>query len=574
MPVIKSQGTEKQIEKWYNPARKCLIIGCYAQTELSHGSNVMALKTSAVYDKNLDQFIIHTPDITAAKWWIGGLGIACTHAVVQAQLIIGDKLYGPHLFIVPIRSPIDLKPLKGITVGDIGPKAYGGTSGNDNGYVIFDQVRVPRENMLMRFSKVTRDGDYISPVHSKMAYGSMVKIRVDLITEAGWKLAKAVTIATRYCTVRRQFYTPADLTNSNKNDRLELQVISYSSVQHRLMPLIATAFALIISGEDMYVKLNQMTSLLAENNAKMLPEVHASSCALKTWGTRRSTDGIEESRKSMGGHGYSIFSGISELFATFVPSNTYEGENYVLCQQVARFLLKQLGAAKQGKGVTSVTAEYLNILADKTATKSFMFGKGLISEQILDPKVQLHIFGMRAARLVTSLQIQLDSGRPWSDLNMECWAVNLAHAEYLIMKSMIQKVNIMRSSPNYTGLVDTMKIISDLFCLSNIVSTSLATFLSTSTIDTSDIELLNEQYRIAISKVANIAIPLTDSFGFTDYELNTALGKKDGRAYEHLWEAVQNNPVNMNEENTKLSKLVLDILHRENGLKEVKKSKL
>lgn len=82
---------------------------------------------------------------------------------------------------------------------------------------------------------------------------------------------------------------------------------------------------------------------------------------------------------------------------------------------------------------------------------------------------------------------------------------------------------------------------------------SLATFLSTSTIHPSDLSRLNEQYRVSIAQISNDAVPLTDSFGFSDHELNSALGKKDGRAYEHLWDAVQKNPVNSEPENSKLN---------------------
>lgn len=417
----------------------------------------MGLNTVAVFDQKSDEFVIHSPDITAAKWWIGGLGVACTHAVVQAQLIINDKSFGPHLFIVPVRSPFDLKPCRGITVGDIGPKAYGGFATTDNGFALFDHVRIPRDNMLMRFAKVSRDGEYTPPVHMKLSYGSMVKLRVDIVTDAAWKLAKATTIAIRYCTVRRQFHNPPSFKLDE--NRLESQVISYSSVQHRLMPLLSTAYSLLITGEYLYTQFHTLMDQLEENNADILPEVHASSCALKTWSTRRATDGIEECRKAMGGHGYSIFSGVSELFANFVPANTYEGDNYVLAQQVGRFLLKQLQNVFKGKQVTYSTAEYLNTLAEGT-TDPFEFNNP--NEQILDPNVQLKIFSMRSARLVADLGQQLQSGREWSDLNMECWAVNLAHAEYLIMKSMIRKVETLRASPEHASLADTMKNISDL----------------------------------------------------------------------------------------------------------------
>ena len=66
------------------------ILGCYAQTEMGHGSNVAGIETTATFDKATDEFIIHTPTIKATKFWPGGLGIIATHAVVMAKLIIGE----------------------------------------------------------------------------------------------------------------------------------------------------------------------------------------------------------------------------------------------------------------------------------------------------------------------------------------------------------------------------------------------------------------------------------------------------------------------------------------------------
>ncbi|KAI8356114.1 acyl-CoA dehydrogenase/oxidase C-terminal [Choanephora cucurbitarum] len=450
MAVIKAQGTQEQVDKWYTASKRHAVLGCYAQTELSHGSNVMGLGTLATYDSKTQEFIIHTPDITAAKWWIGGLGVTSTHAVVQAQLIISGKSYGPHLFIVPVRSPIDLKPLKGIQVGDIGPKAYGGFSTMDSGYVIFDHVRIPRDNMLMKFAKVTPEGKYLPPVHDKLSYGSMVKLRVDIVDAAGWNLARAITVAVRYCTVRRQF------NSQNDTSGLETQVINYSSVQHRLMPLLATAYGVIFTGDTLFKRFDQLLTRLEVNDATLLPEMHATACALKSWGTRRSTDGIEDARKCMGGHGFSYFSGLSDLFASNVPSNTYEGDNYVLSQQTARFLLKQLSLAASGKPVSSDTASYLYLLKEKD---TFKFSH--LKQEILEPKVQLKLFGIRTARLVANLARQLQRNVPWSELNMDCWAINLAHAEYLVMNEFVNRLTEAQSSEQQV-LLPVVKSLSDM----------------------------------------------------------------------------------------------------------------
>jgi acyl-CoA oxidase len=74
IPTLIGQGTEEQKKKFLVPAIKYRILGCYAQTELGHGSNVQGLETTATYIPETDEFEIHSPYLTASKWWIGGLG--------------------------------------------------------------------------------------------------------------------------------------------------------------------------------------------------------------------------------------------------------------------------------------------------------------------------------------------------------------------------------------------------------------------------------------------------------------------------------------------------------------------
>jgi acyl-CoA oxidase len=94
----------------------------YAQTELGHGSNVRGLETTATWNPQDKTFVIHSPHLTASKWWIGSLGKTANHAVVMAQLVIQGKAYGPHPFVVPIRDLKTHEMLENVYVGDIGPK--------------------------------------------------------------------------------------------------------------------------------------------------------------------------------------------------------------------------------------------------------------------------------------------------------------------------------------------------------------------------------------------------------------------------------------------------------------------
>jgi acyl-CoA oxidase len=75
MQTIRHLGSEEQQKKYLQPAANLNIIGCYAQTELGHGSNVAGLETTATLDKATDEFVIHTPTIKATKYWPGSLGL-------------------------------------------------------------------------------------------------------------------------------------------------------------------------------------------------------------------------------------------------------------------------------------------------------------------------------------------------------------------------------------------------------------------------------------------------------------------------------------------------------------------
>lgn len=98
--------------------------------------------------------------------------------------------------------------------------------------------------------------------------------------------------------------------------------------------------------------------------------------------------------------------------------------------------------------------------------------------------------------------------------------------------------------------------------------------MCTSTISPADSQRLQAAYRAAIADLAPGAVPLTDAFGFNDRELNSALGRADGRAYEALWEAVQKNPVNQEQGRKEFAALIQQILHRGDNLAYIKSAKL
>lgn len=141
--AVREQASDEQRSFWMPKIAAWEVIGAYAQTELGHGSNVRGIETEARWDPKTREFILHSPTITASKWWNGTLGRTANYAVVIAQLMLPQngiyQSYGPHPFIVQIRDMQTHEPFQSIIVGDIGPK-YGYAS-MDNAYCLFNQHR-------------------------------------------------------------------------------------------------------------------------------------------------------------------------------------------------------------------------------------------------------------------------------------------------------------------------------------------------------------------------------------------------------------------------------------------------
>nr|XP_060511488.1 peroxisomal acyl-coenzyme A oxidase 3 isoform X3 [Panthera onca] len=164
--AIYKSGSERHLE--YLPKILSMeIFGCFAVTEVSHGSNAKAIRTTAHYDPATEEFILHSPDFEAAKFWVGNMGKTATHAVVFAQLYTpGGRCHGLHSFLVQIRNPKTLLPMPGVMVGDIGKKL--GLNGIDNGFAMFHKVRIPRRALLNQTGDVTPEGTYVTPFKAEL----------------------------------------------------------------------------------------------------------------------------------------------------------------------------------------------------------------------------------------------------------------------------------------------------------------------------------------------------------------------------------------------------------------------
>ncbi|XP_055840110.1 probable peroxisomal acyl-coenzyme A oxidase 1 [Episyrphus balteatus] len=349
IPTIKSQGTPEQIQKWVPKAESYEIIGTYAQTELGHGTFLRGLETRADFDRKTDEFILHSPTITAYKWWPGGLGHTSNYAVVAAQLYIDDKPYGIQMFVVQLRDLETHMPLPGLKIGEIGNKMAFQTV--NNGYLGFENFRIPRTNMLMKNAQLHRDGTFVKSPASVLTYFTMVNVRVSIVMHSYMSLARAATIAIRYSAVRRQ-------SKINPKEP-EHQIIDHLTQQMKLFPEIAKALALRLNADCLTSMLKAVQAEILKGDLSRLAEMHALASCLKTVSSHDAVAGVETLRLACGGHGYMLASGLPIVYNFAAASKTYEGENTVMLLQTARFLMKAWALALKG-GELVPTVMYLN----------------------------------------------------------------------------------------------------------------------------------------------------------------------------------------------------------------------
>ncbi|CAO2656682.1 Nn.00g054850.m01.CDS01 [Neocucurbitaria sp. VM-36] len=555
--TLKEQSTVEQRVRYLEKAANYEIIGCYAQTELGHGSNVRGIETTATWNPDRKTFTIHSPYLTSSKWWIGSLGKAANHAIVMAQLMIGRRSYGPHLFIVQIRDLKTHQPLKNIHIGDIGPKF--GFNTMDNGFLLFHHVEIPHGNMLARYSSVDSvTNQYIQPKNPSLVYGTLTWVRSNIVLRSGRILARGVTIAVRYCAIRRQFQDFDARGTEGEN-----QVLNYTMVQYRLFPLLATTFALHFTGQNM-IRLYQANQAITgshrpsqswsevgrkpgpeehQPSSVLLGELHAVSCALKALTSTTAGEGLETCRRACGGHGYSAFAGIGSVYSDYLPTLTWEGDNYMLTQQVSRYLLKTAreimksgpNALKGKHNTATMLRDYL----DKTRV-------GCAFDMLKHESDIIDAFAWRVGFLTfEALRHRDDEKRSWNSLLVDFWRLSTAFAQYAVVKSFHEALT--NPNPSVSLSADTLNVMDKLFHLYafHTVLNESSSFLASGACTMSQTQLVNARVMELISEIRPHAVRLVDAWKLPDWQLDSSLGRSDGKVYEDLfYRASELNPLN------------------------------
>ncbi len=475
--AILQLGSRRHHDAYLSDLAAGRLLGCFAMTESGHGSNVQALGTVARYEPATGEFVLSTPDDTSRKDYIGNAARHAELAVVFAQLEIGGRSEGVHAFVVPLRSGGEV--LDGIRIEDCGDKV--GLQGVDNGRIWFDDVRVPREALLDRFATVSEDGAYASEIENPdrrffTMLGTLVQGRVS-VGGAGISASKvALTLAVQYAVRRRQFEaaTPGE----------EQLLLDYGMHQRRLFPLLARTYALSFAQEVVAGQLHDVfTGDGADEHARRALESRAAGTkALATWHATRT---IQECREACGGAGYLAVNRFAALKADTDVFTTFEGDNHVLLQLVAKGLLtdyaSEFSDLDQFAMVRFVASLAVDTVIERTSVHKLLErlkdalpgGDDWDQEaRLLDPDYQLtmlrfreeHLISGAARRLKSSIDGGVAPGEVFSRVQDHVIACARAHVERLVLEAFVERVRGLEPSDTRVALT----LLCDLHALSTI----------------------------------------------------------------------------------------------------------
>ncbi|MCW2756734.1 MAG: acyl-CoA oxidase domain protein [Nocardioidaceae bacterium] len=519
------------------------LLGCFAMTESGHGSNVQHLGTVATYDDATGDFVLTTPDENSRKDYIGNAARHAHVAVVFAQLEIHGESEGVHAFVVPIRDEQGAA-LPGVVIGDDGPKL--GLPGVDNGRLTFDGVRVPRENLLNRYADVSEDGHYSSSIESRGArfftmLGTLVQGRV-CVGGAGINAAKvALVIAVKYALLRRQFGDP----ESGQEELL----LDYGMHQRRLFPRLARTYALHFAQEVLTAELHEVFSAsvegrhggeVTEDDERRRRALESRAAGTKALGTWLATDVIQECREACGGNGYLAHNRFAALKADTDVFTTFEGDNHVLLQLVAKGLLTDYSTSFEDLdqlGMVRFVGELaVETVIERTAAhkllervKDLLPGGDDPDDQasgLLDPEYQLamlrwreeHLLGGVARRLKRGMDSKMSPVEVFSRCQDHVIACASAHVERLVLEAFVEKTAAMHDGDDKVAL----NLLCDLYALS-VIEADRGWFMEHGRLSSQRSKAITRDVGRLCRRVRPIAEDLVDAFGVPEELLKAEL---------------------------------------------------
>ncbi|WP_433504676.1 acyl-CoA dehydrogenase [Pseudonocardia halophobica] len=473
--AVQVLGTERHHERYLRQIMDGELLGCFAMTETGHGSDVQHLRTTATYDPVAEEFVIDTPEPGARKDYIGNAARDGRMAVVFAQLVTRGETHGVHAFLVPIRDDAGAA-MPGLEIGDCGHKA--GLNGVDNGRLTFRSVRVPREALLNRFADVSPDGTYSSSIENEgrrffTMLGTLVRGRISVAGGAGSASQKALTLAIRYGERRRQFADPGT--------GQETAILDYRAHQRKLLPALATTYALQFAQDDLVAEMHRLQAPHtdrqgAEPDETAQRDLESRAAGVKAIGTWHATRTIQTCREACGGAGYLSENLLPQLKADTDVFTTFEGDNTVLLQLLAKNLLTDYGKSVQKLSPLGlarfVGGQALDAAVEKTGVNKLprrLPGRGFHPRDRAEQRRLLanraeHLLAGVARRLRPALGKGADQFAIFNAAQDHLLDAARAHVDVLVFDAFVAGIE-RAADPSVTALLET---VCDLHALATI----------------------------------------------------------------------------------------------------------
>ncbi|EGG23713.1 putative acyl-CoA oxidase [Cavenderia fasciculata] len=505
---LKCLGSDRH-KKYFYDIDGGQILGCFALTELGHGSNVRGVETRADYDTETKEFIMTTPTTTAQKIWIGNAAQHGTMATVFANLYVKGENYGLHPFLVPIRDPSTGTLMPGVRAADNGPKM--GLNGVDNGRLWFDSVRVPYENLLNKFGDITPEGEYSTPIKNpNVRFNSMLEAliggRVTVSAMALNASKMGLAIAIKYAFQRRQFGAPT-----------EDLLIDYLTHQRRLFPLLAATYAYQPS-------VHHIISRFQAHEEKEARDVFLMACGFKAVTTWHRAKTLQICREACGGMGFAASNKIGLLRNDADVDLTYEGDNTVLLQAVAKSLLVEFKSYFTGskrltgmlnytysKGHIGIFLRNQNFFVKRLHTEAHLLDPDMLLDAFIYREFKLLRMLVKSLRSKTSGPDKMPAAKAWNQSLDLVMHLGTAYVERVTIEKFLESI-----ANEEESIRPVLRLLCILFALTKIEE-DMGWFLSNKYFAPVKAKAIQNSINKVCGMVREHAIPLVKAFNIPDH---------------------------------------------------------
>jgi acyl-CoA oxidase len=535
-------GTRKHHEAYLSKIASLELPGCFAMSETGHGSNVQRVETTATWDEGAGEFVVETPTESARKDYIGNAARDGRMAAVFCQLVVGGASRGVHALLVPIRDEGG-DPCEGVEISDCGEKL--GLNGVDNGRLAFHGVRVDRDALLDRYAEVTPEGEYRSPIENEnrrffTMLGTLVQGRVSVGGAAISATKSALTIAIRHGARRHQFGRP--------DSEEELPLLDFRVHQRRLLPPLAKTYALHFTQEGVVAELDRIFGSLGEGEEEAerdRRELETRAAGLKAIATWHATETIQTCREACGGAGYMAENRLGELKADTDVFTTFEGDNTILLQLVAKSLLTGYRDEFEELGPVA-TAGFVASQAWETAVER-TGGRELIQrltddlvpgrerdEDLLDRDYQLNLFRWREDHVLSGAARRLrrglseDGADPFTVFN-DCQDHVLVAAGAHVQREILESFCRVIERTEDDDLRTVLDRLCDLYAMGEL-ERERAWFQEHGRISSTRAKMITRAVNDLCAELRPHAEDLVDAFGIPDEVLAAPIGLPGGEA--------------------------------------------